>query len=111
MTTRKPKRRAKPKPRRRGRVHAICDACYHKSPLQRESFPVSLPLCYWQERCCFCKGLTHDAIYVRTPRVPRRGCCEPGKYPKKPVRQPTPVYGTIRQTRDGDDLRALVPEQ
>lgn len=109
MTT-EPKRKLKTPPKRRGRVHAICSDCYHRSPLQREPFPVSLPLCYWLERCCFCNGWTSDAIYVRTARVPRRGCCKPGKYPKKPVRQPGPVYGVIRRTRDGRDIRELEPE-
>lgn len=103
MTTRKPK----PK-KRHGRVHAICAKCYRRSTLQREPIPVALPLCYYDERCCFCMGRTHDGIYVRTTRVPRPRCCVPGKYPKKLKRAAGPVYGMIRTTREGTNLRYLV---
>lgn len=56
------------------RTHAICVACYRRSPLQRESLPFPLPQCYTCEHCCYCGNSTYDCIYVRDGLQPTRYC-------------------------------------
>lgn len=56
------------------RTHAICAACYRRSPLQRESLPFPLPQCYIHESCCYCSQMTFDSIYVRDVLPPTKHC-------------------------------------